>query len=164
MTRLSTSPSRSAHVGRIARMELIREASRKSRDYGVIPFNPLGVRALGRALQNRATPSRAMNWAGYALAIAAFRGVIRGGQRLDDVLYPEWRDQPIGEPVFIIGNPRSGTTMLHRLVSMDEQTFAPLTMAHSFFPAVTIRRAISALAALDPKIPGTPGRRFVDVI
>jgi omega-hydroxy-beta-dihydromenaquinone-9 sulfotransferase len=164
MTRVSTSPLVTSHVSVLARARILRAASQKKRDYGVIPFNPLGFRCVVDALRHTVTPWRAMNWAGYAVAIAGFEGALRVAQRLDDVLYPEWREQPIDEPVFIIGNPRSGTTMLHRLVSMDEATFAPLTLAHSFFPAVTIRRAISAMARLDPKIPGQPARRFVDAI
>ena len=34
---------------------------------------------------------------------------------LDYVFYPSHRKQPIDRPIFIIGNPRSGTTFLHRL-------------------------------------------------
>jgi omega-hydroxy-beta-dihydromenaquinone-9 sulfotransferase len=164
MSRVSTSPARSLHARRLTKSRLAREVSRKDPDYGVVPFNPLGFRVLGKALKRRLTPWRALNWAGYAVAIGAFEAVIRGAQRLDDVLYPEWRDQPIDQPVFIIGNPRSGTTMLHRLVSMDEAAFAPLTLAHTFFPAVTFRKTISAMARIDEKVPGHPGRRFVDAI
>src|ERR1700753_1491001 len=35
---------------------------------------------------------------------------------LDYVFYPGHRKQPIDRPIFIIGNPRSGTTFLHRLL------------------------------------------------
>jgi omega-hydroxy-beta-dihydromenaquinone-9 sulfotransferase len=164
MTRVSTSPSHAAEVRRLAKSQLARDASRKDRDYGVVPFNPLGLRVLPKALRRRLTAWRALNWTGYAAVIGAFEAVLRGAHRLDDALYPEWRAQPIDEPVFIIGNPRSGTTMLHRLVSMDEDTFAPLTMAHTFFPSVTLRKAIAAMARIDPKIPGRPGRRLVDGI
>lgn len=164
MTRVATTPLVTARTSALTRAKLLRELSRKSRDYGVTPFNPLGFRCVAKALWNTATPWRVLNWTGYAVAIGAFEAALRVGQRLDDVLFPEWRDQPIDEPVFIIGNPRSGTTMLHRLVSMDEATFAPLTLAHSFFPAVTIRKAISAAARLDEKIPFHPGRRLVDAI
>jgi len=35
---------------------------------------------------------------------------------LDGVFYPRWRETPLGSPVFIVGNPRSGTTFLHRFM------------------------------------------------
>ena len=35
---------------------------------------------------------------------------------LDHLFYPRHRKQPIDRPIFIIGNPRSGTTFLHRLL------------------------------------------------
>src|SRR6201995_1629446 len=35
---------------------------------------------------------------------------------LDYVFYPSHRKQQIDRPIFIIGNPRSGTTFLHRLL------------------------------------------------
>ena len=34
----------------------------------------------------------------------------------DDLLFPGYRSQEVKQPVFIIGNPRSGTTFLHRLL------------------------------------------------
>src|ERR1043166_6961283 len=38
---------------------------------------------------------------------------------LDDVLFPRYRTQPIEKQLFIIGNLRSGSTFLHRLLSRD---------------------------------------------
>src|SRR6201995_5278706 len=35
---------------------------------------------------------------------------------LDHLFYPRHRKQSIDRPIFIIGNPRSGTTFLHRLL------------------------------------------------
>jgi hypothetical protein len=36
--------------------------------------------------------------------------------RLDRIAFPGYRQQPIDRPIFIVGNPRSGTTFLHRLL------------------------------------------------
>lgn len=59
-------------------------------------------------------------------------------QRLVDVLscqlrvedfcrrFPEIRDEQIKEPLFIVGLPRTGTTMLHRTIAADPRMFAPL--------------------------------------
>ena len=42
---------------------------------------------------------------------------------LDDLLYPQWRKQAIHKPMFIVGNPRSGTTWLHRLMAQEQNLF-----------------------------------------
>jgi hypothetical protein len=45
---------------------------------------------------------------------------------LDDLLFPDWRAQVIDSPLFIVGNARSGTTWLHRLISLDDKTFTTM--------------------------------------
>jgi len=35
---------------------------------------------------------------------------------LDEIFYPDYKKQKIEKPVFIIGNPRSGTTFLYDLM------------------------------------------------
>jgi len=41
-------------------------------------------------------------------------------------LRPEVLDEPLDNPVFIIGLPRTGTTMLHRLLANDTRFYTPL--------------------------------------
>ena len=36
---------------------------------------------------------------------------------LDDMLFPEYKNHPIEKPLFILGNLRSGSTFLHRLLA-----------------------------------------------
>jgi omega-hydroxy-beta-dihydromenaquinone-9 sulfotransferase len=36
----------------------------------------------------------------------------------DDIFFPNWRNQQIFTPIFIVGNARSGTTWLHRLLTL----------------------------------------------
>ena len=45
----------------------------------------------------------------------------------DRHLYPEIARQEIGEPIFIVGLPRSGTTLLHTLLAADPEHRTPLT-------------------------------------
>ena len=40
--------------------------------------------------------------------------------------FPEIRDEEITAPLFIVGLPRTGTTMLHRTIAADHRMFAPL--------------------------------------
>ena len=49
--------------------------------------------------------------------------------------HPEYVKGPVEQPLFIIGMPRTGTTMLHRLLSLDEQfQTLPLWLAMSPMP------------------------------
>src|SRR6184192_1610988 len=45
----------------------------------------------------------------------------------DRKIYPEIAQQKIREPLFIVGLPRSGTTLLHMLLATDPDNRAPLT-------------------------------------
>ncbi len=73
----------------------------------------------------------------------------------DRSLYPAVEAQPISAPVFIVGLPRSGTSLLHNLMAQDRDTRAPLTWEVMFpagFPETpgalrrTRRRAVARLA------------------
>ncbi len=65
---------------------------------------------------------------------------------LDEVLFPRYRQQEVRQPVFIIGNPRSGTTFLHRLLDEDKQHFTSFKVWELIFaPSVTQRKLIWAL-------------------
>lgn len=52
----------------------------------------------------------------------------------DRATYPEIAEQRIEKPVFIIGFPRTGTTILHDILSQDPQSRAPLTW-ETMFPS-----------------------------
>lgn len=51
---------------------------------------------------------------------------------IDEVFYRNYKKTPVKKPVFIISNPRSGTTYLHRLISLDEEQFAYTKFAYTF--------------------------------
>jgi hypothetical protein len=67
---------------------------------------------------------------------------------LDDIFFPGYRRQPLEKPIFIVGNPRSGTTFLHRLISRDKQ-FSYFKLYHTIFPAVVFSRVFVSLGKLD---------------
>ncbi|MGI9435185.1 MAG: sulfotransferase family protein [Geminicoccaceae bacterium] len=64
-------------------------------------------------------------------------------------------------PVFIVATPRSGTTFLQRLLSLDEARFKPLYLHEMVFSAVIWQRAIRGVAALDRAFGGA-GKRLVE--
>ena len=47
---------------------------------------------------------------------------IRTAYLLDNIFYPDHLKQEVEEPVFIVGNFRSGSTFLHRLLTKDEKS------------------------------------------
>ena len=110
-----------------------------------IPINRDALRQITRAAAENLSPRRAWTWAGFAGAWMTIRGLLQVGRRIDDVLYPAWKDQRVEQPVFIFANGRSGTTMLHRLLSYDEEHFAGFKLYQSMFNAVSYQRLIEAI-------------------
>jgi omega-hydroxy-beta-dihydromenaquinone-9 sulfotransferase len=79
---------------------------------------------------------------------------------LDAVLYPGWRRQPLERPLFIVGNHRTGSTFLHRLLAQDTETFATLRLHELVLPAVCQKRLLRALSRVDAAV-GGPGAALV---
>lgn len=74
---------------------------------------------------------------------------------LDDILFPAYKNQPIEKPLFILGNLRSGSTFLHRLLSRDSETFTSLTTWDIYLtPSVTQKKITQFVSRLDRKYLG----------
>ncbi len=86
------------------------------------------------------------------------RSLIAAGRRLDDLLYPAYAKQAVDQPVFIFAPPRSGTTLLHRLLSQDEERFTHLRLYHTLLQSVSMTRAVERIAALDRPLGGALSR------
>ena len=70
---------------------------------------------------------------------------------LDDIFFPGHKTQPVEKPLFIIGNLRSGSTFLHRLLSRDE-TFTSLTTWDIYLaPSVIQKKFTHFVSRLDRK-------------
>lgn len=70
----------------------------------------------------------------------------------DEIFFPAYRKVKIKEPVFIIANPRSGTTYLHRLIALDEERFTYTKFAHTFFMSTTFVMMYKAARWIDRKM------------
>lgn len=89
---------------------------------------------------------------------------IRCGWLLDRLLYPGYRRRPVEAPVFITGNPRSGTTFLHRLLAEDSERFSTMRMWQILFaPSIAQRRLAAVAGALERRF-GAPCRRLLERI
>ena len=74
---------------------------------------------------------------------------------LDDIFFRGHKTQKIEKPLFIIGNLRSGSTFLHRLLSRDSETFTSLTTWDIYLtPSVTQKKLTQFFSQLDNKLGG----------
>jgi hypothetical protein len=71
--------------------------------------------------------------------------LINGSTRaLDYLLYPDFGQIPIDRPVFILGNPRGGTTFVHRFLLNTEQLCA-FELWEMLLPAISARKAFGRI-------------------
>jgi hypothetical protein len=97
---------------------------------------------------------------GFYLLFPLLELAIWLGLLLDEVLFREYQQEPIESPVFIVGNPRSGTTLLHRLLTKDVERFSTMRMWEILLsPSVLQRRVVGAFAALDRRLGGPLKKR-----
>ena len=86
--------------------------------------------------------------------------IVAAGRALDHVFFSGYKRQPIRQPVFIVAPPRSGTTLLQKLMSLDEERFVYNALYQTIFPAVFFQRCFDAVVWLDRKA-GRPLGRIV---
>jgi omega-hydroxy-beta-dihydromenaquinone-9 sulfotransferase len=75
--------------------------------------------------------------------------VIGFGRLMDRLLFRSFLRQEVREPVFIIAPPRSGTTLLQKLMALDEERFVHAKLYQTIFPSVFYQRCLTRLARVD---------------
>ncbi|NQS91434.1 MAG: sulfotransferase, partial [Chloroflexi bacterium] len=85
---------------------------------------------------------------------------LRTAYMLDNFIYPQYQDQPVKEPVFIVGNFRSGTTFLHRLMTKDEQSTSFTSWELYLAPSVVGRNFYRWLMKINHAI-GNPAKWII---
>ena len=109
----------------------------------------------------RLTPHRIGRILSFYALYSLFETLAWPGFLMDELFHRDYRRLEVNEPVFIVGNPRSGTTFLQRLLAKDGDTFTtPRLWEMMLAPSVTLRVVLQRLAAFDRGI-GSPLRRFV---
>lgn len=78
---------------------------------------------------------------------------------LDYLLFPRLWVQKVEHPVFIVGHARSGTTLMHRLMSADGDKFSYFLYWEMFFPSLLQKKVIRALGWVDKNLFGGPIKR-----
>jgi len=87
--------------------------------------------------------------------ILAMRTMVTAGKRLDGWLHPSLHDTPVTSPVMVYANARSGTTLMHSLLSLDEQRFVNIKLYHTLLHSLTFDRLARAFVGLDRAV-GAP--------
>lgn len=83
-------------------------------------------------------------------------GLLNGaGRAADHVLHPHFRKQPLDRPVFILGNPRGGTTFVHRFL-LNTGRLCAFELWEMLFPAVSTRKVLGRV--IDRFAPLSPAR------
>lgn len=90
---------------------------------------------------------------GYVIFLTFFR-------LLDEVLFWDYRKVKILKPLFIISNPRSGTTYLHRLLTLDEDRYTYPLLYHTLLPSVVLLKLMQVFSRVDQKMGGPFKRLF----
>jgi hypothetical protein len=68
---------------------------------------------------------------------------------LDYLFFPGLRRVDVRTPVFIVGHARSGTTLMHRLMSKDEEHFSYFLLYELFLPSLLEKKIVRSIAKVD---------------
>jgi len=69
---------------------------------------------------------------------------------LDELLFPAYHQVSVREPVFVVGVPRSGTTLLHRSLALDTDRFISMKAWEILFaPSILEKKFFAVLGKLD---------------
>jgi hypothetical protein len=82
---------------------------------------------------------------------------------LDGLLFPGLWRLKVRTPVFIIGHARSGTTLMHRLMSKDAERFSSFMLYELWFPSLLQKKVIRFLARCDRRFLGARVEKRVRV-
>lgn len=70
---------------------------------------------------------------------------------LDDILFPGYQNTEIKEPLFLLGQPRSGTTMFESLLSEDEDRVCSMLLYEMRYPYLTVQYTVDFFSSLDKR-------------
>jgi hypothetical protein len=126
-------------------------------------INKRGLREIGHVLFRKPTFGRLVTTAWITPLYLILRQSASLLRLLDEVLYREYRRQKVDRPVFVFANPRSGTTLTHRLIGMDDEVFTTVKLYQTMFPAVLATRLFKRLVGLSQTRVGSVFRRVFKV-
>lgn len=108
----------------------------------------------------RLTPKRFFVLAFIFFVYPLWVASMRLAYGLDNLFFPHLKDQVIQQPIFIVGNFRSGTTLLHRLLVKDDRTTGMQSWEIYIAPSVIQRKLIHWIMKINRLI-GNPIDRIL---
>lgn len=106
------------------------------------------------------SPRRVVILVAYIVFVPLIELTVWTGFLLDRLIFYRFRKVSVRAPVFVIGNFRSGTTKLHRLLANDTANFTTMSMWEVLFaPSIIQRRLTMMLVRFDQAI-GRPAYRL----
>lgn len=107
---------------------------------------PVVVDSLGARLRlTRAIAAQTLNSRAVPLALTGYvwflRALVGFGQSLDRALYADALSRPLDRPIAILGNPRSGTTFLHRFLA-ESGVAAGSQLFRAALPSVALQKVV----------------------
>lgn len=97
---------------------------------------------------------RALFLWGVYLGLSLLSLVNLVGFLLDALLFPGFRRRRVEAPIFIVGNGRSGTTHVHRILSADGERFSFFKTWELLLPSIVAHRLVDLLDGLDRRLLG----------
>jgi len=71
---------------------------------------------------------------------------------LDDILFPTYKQEDLSGSVFLVGGFRTGSTSLHRAMSLDDERFVSPRFLELAMPFITLHKFIDFLEWIDGKL------------
>jgi len=86
---------------------------------------------------------------GFGFTASLLAATVSVARWLDGLVYPDFERAPVPAPLFVVATPRSGTTYLHHLLSLDEERFATCKLYQTLAPSILLERAIDGLGRVE---------------
>ena len=99
-------------------------------------------------------PRRKLFLYGVFFGLTAFSAASFVGLALDHVFYPGFRRVVVRRPIFIVGNGRSGTTHMHRLMAGDARRYTWFRTYEMLLPSIVQRKLLWWLGSVDRRLLG----------
>ena len=109
----------------------------------------------------RLTPKRFLILTLIFLLYPLYHFSIRMAYGLDQLFYPRHMNQKVEKPIFIVGNFRSGTTLLHRLLAKDPRFTGMKAWEIYVAPTITQRKLIRWLMKVN-RLVGNPLQKIIN--
>lgn len=81
---------------------------------------------------------------------------------LDELLFPSYKKTKIQDPVFVVGQPRSGTTKFLDVLCEDAESYCCLKLYEIRYPFLTVQYTIDFLARFDNRFLGGKALALLD--